>query len=190
MPLLLFVLFIAVPLIELVVILQVGDVIGAWPTVILLVVDSLIGAYLVRREGRRAWEALRTALSDMRWPGDEVAQGGLVLFGGALLLTPGFVTDIAGLLMVLPFTRSGLSKVLRTRLTPPQVRTFQKVRDRQRASGGSDRIGGQDRGGVAAGRSSGGEGSGRSNGEVMDVEVVSVERDEPASEDAEDRGEA
>lgn len=154
MPLLLFVLFIVVPLLELVVIAQVGGVIGFWPTILLLVADSLAGAYLVRREGRRAWDAFRAALSEMRWPGDEVAQGALVLVGGALLLTPGFVTDVAGLVMVLPPTRAGLSGVLRRRLAPAQVRTFQDVRRR------------------APGRGPG-------TGPVMDVEVVSVERDEP-----------
>lgn len=174
MPLLLFVAFIVVPLVELVVIAQVGNVIGFWPTITLLVVDSLIGAYLVRREGRRAWESFRVALSEMRWPGDEVAQGALVLVGGALLLTPGFVTDLAGLLMVLPLSRSGLSRVLRRRLTPPQVRTFQQVRD---ASGRSS-TGPSTRpdGGAGRGR---GAATDRSSGEVMDVEVVSVERDEP-----------
>lgn len=166
MPLVLFVAFIIVPLIELVVIAQVGGVIGFWPTIILLVVDSLIGAYLVRREGRRAWDAFRAALSEMRWPGDEVAQGALVLVGGALLLTPGFVTDVAGLAMVLPLTRAGLSRVLRRRLTPPQVRTFQATREQVRRD-------------PEPGRGAGESSTSRQGGRVMDVEVVSVERDDP-----------
>lgn len=172
MPLALFVAFIVVPLVELVVIAQVGSVIGFWPTIVLLVVDSLVGAYLVRREGRRAWESFRTALSELRWPGDEVAQGALVLVGGALLLTPGFVTDVAGLAMVVPVTRSLLSRVLRRRLGPPQVRTF-----RGTGGPGAPRGRGPGRAGPAAG-------TGRRPGDVVDVEVVSVERDEPPAVDA------
>lgn len=112
-PLALFVAFIVVPLVELWVILQVGSLIGAVPTIILLVADSLLGAWLVRREGRRAWDSLRTAFASGRWPADEVTQGGLVIFGGALLLTPGFVTDAVGLLSVLPPTRAMMSRLLR-----------------------------------------------------------------------------
>lgn len=161
MPLVLFVAFIVVPLVELVVIGQVGSAIGFWPTITLLVVDSLVGAWLVRNEGRKAWHAFRGALSEMRWPGDEVAQGALVLVGGALLLTPGFVTDVAGLAMVVPVTRSALSAGLRRWLTPVQVRTFQDVREQVRQREQEP--------------TSGSQGS----GDVVDVEVVSVEREEP-----------
>lgn len=112
-PVLLFVAFIAIPLLELFVISQVAQVISLGPTIVLLVVDSLVGAWLVKREGRRAWEALRDAFSSGGWPADEVTQGGLVIFGGALLLTPGFVTDVVGLACVIPPTRRIMSSVLR-----------------------------------------------------------------------------
>lgn len=117
MPLLLFIAFLVVPLVELWAIIQVGSVIGAGWTVALLLVDSAVGAVIVRREGRRAWAAFRQALGEGRWPGDEVAQGGLVLVGGALLLTPGFVTDFLGLSFVLPPTRALWSRVVRRRMT-------------------------------------------------------------------------
>ena len=94
---LLVVLFLVVPVVEIYVIVQVGQEIGALPTIALLIVESLIGAWLVRREGRRAWEALRTALTTGRLPGGELADAALVLVGGTLLLTPGFVSDIARL---------------------------------------------------------------------------------------------
>ena len=113
MPILLFLAFIAVPLVELFVIGQVSDLIGLWPTIALLVVDSLVGAWLVKREGRRAWDSLRTAFTSGQWPADQVTQGGLIIFGGALLLTPGFVTDALGLLSVLPPTRAAMSRLLR-----------------------------------------------------------------------------
>lgn len=124
--------FVLVPIAELAVILRVGSFLGVWPTVILLVVDSLAGAVLVKREGRRAWESFRTALSEVRWPGDEVTQGALVLMGGALLLTPGFLTDAVGLLAVLPPTRRLASRLIRRRLTPEP---FRDLIDRDRSDG-------------------------------------------------------
>jgi UPF0716 protein FxsA len=97
--------FLVVPIVEIYVIIQVGQVIGAWPTVALLVAESLLGAWLVKHEGRRAWAVLREAAQTGRLPGRELADAGLVLVGGTLLLTPGFVTDAVGFFFVLPFTR-------------------------------------------------------------------------------------
>ncbi|MET7466194.1 FxsA family protein [Nonomuraea sp. NPDC005501] len=105
MRLLLFLAFLLVPVLEIWLLIQVGSVIGGWPTVALLIADSLLGAWLVRREGRRAWRALQEALQSGRMPEHELADGALILAGGVLLLTPGFFTDIAGFLCVLPFTR-------------------------------------------------------------------------------------
>jgi UPF0716 protein FxsA len=98
-------LFIVVPIVEIYVIIQVGQAIGAVPTVLLLVVESLLGAWIVRREGRRAWEALRDTVQAGTIPGTELIDAALVLIGGTLLLTPGFVTDVFGFFLVLPFTR-------------------------------------------------------------------------------------
>ncbi|WP_435747563.1 FxsA family protein [Nocardioides sp. SYSU DS0663] len=97
--------FVLVPLLEIFVLVQVGQVIGAWWTIFLLVLDSAIGAWLVRREGARAWRALRSTLAAGRLPAGEIADGALVLIGGTLMLTPGFATDALGILLVLPFTR-------------------------------------------------------------------------------------
>lgn len=107
----------AVPLLEIVVILRVGELIGVWWTVLLLVADSIAGAWLLRIEGRRAWTQFRTALADGRWPGDEVAQGALVIVGGTLLLTPGFVTDLVGFALLLGPTRRLVSRTLRGRVS-------------------------------------------------------------------------
>ena len=82
------------------------------PTIALLIVDSLLGAWLLRREGAKAWQAFRRALDERRVPAREVADGALVLFGGALLLTPGFLSDVLGLLCILPPTRAGLRRIL------------------------------------------------------------------------------
>ncbi|WP_068430418.1 FxsA family protein [Piscicoccus intestinalis] len=94
-----------VPLLEVLVIIQVGRAIGGWPTLALLLVESAIGAWLVRREGTRAWEALRTALTTGRMPAVELVDAALVLVGGVLLLAPGFITDIVGFFFVLPISR-------------------------------------------------------------------------------------
>lgn len=118
MPALLVIALVVVPLLELVVIIQVGQAIGTPWTITLLVADSVLGAWLLRREGRRAFAQFREALTDGRWPGDEVAQGAMVIVGGALLLTPGFLTDVVGFLLLLAPTRALLSAWLRGRLTP------------------------------------------------------------------------
>ncbi len=105
MGVLLVVLFLIVPIIEIYVIVQVGQEIGALPTIVLLLVESAIGAWLVKREGRRAWSALKGALGTGRLPSSELADAALVLVGGTLLLTPGFVTDVFGFFLILPLTR-------------------------------------------------------------------------------------
>ncbi|CAA9369891.1 MAG: Cytoplasmic membrane protein FsxA [uncultured Nocardioidaceae bacterium] len=112
MPLVLAALFVAMPIVEIFVIIQVGQEIGALPTVALLVVESLLGAWLVKREGRRAWDALRGAVTAGQLPGRELSDAALVLVGGTLLLTPGFVTDVAGFFFVLPFTRPVARRLL------------------------------------------------------------------------------
>ena len=113
MRLLLVLAFVAVPLVELAVVLQVRTAIGLGPTLLLLLAVSLVGAAVVRREGSRAWRAFRGAVASGRPPATEVADGAMLLVGGTLLLTPGFVTDIVGLVLVLPPTRA----LLRRRLT-------------------------------------------------------------------------
>ena len=72
---------------------------------LLLVLESLLGAWFVRREGSRAWAALTTALNTGRMPSRELADAALVLVGGTLLLTPGFITDVVGFFFILPLTR-------------------------------------------------------------------------------------
>ena len=123
---LVFVAFVVVPLVEIYVLIQVGQVIGAWWTVVLLIVASVLGAWLVRREGGRAWAALRAALASGRMPARELADGALILIGGTLMLTPGFVTDLVGMLLILPVTRPlarrALTRVVARRLIVPDAR--------------------------------------------------------------------
>lgn len=110
--LILFVAFIVVPIVEIFLILQVSDIIGGWQTVGLLVAEMLFGGWIVRREGRRAWRALSEALLRGVMPDRELADAALVLVGGTLLLTPGFLTDAVGFLFVLPPTRPLVRRLL------------------------------------------------------------------------------
>ena len=108
---LLVLIFIVVPIAELAVIIQVGELIGVWWTIAILIADSILGSMLMRSQGRIAWRRFNEALQAARVPGREVADGVLVIFGGALLLTPGFITDIFGLLFLLPPTRALIRRV-------------------------------------------------------------------------------
>lgn len=112
MPALLVLALVVVPLVEIYVLVQVGQVIGPLPTIALLLLMSVLGAYLLRREGAKTWRAFRAALAAGRMPAREVADGALVILGGALLLTPGFATDLFGLACVLPPTRAVLRKMV------------------------------------------------------------------------------
>jgi UPF0716 protein FxsA len=98
--------FILVPLAELAVLIAVGDWIGLVPTLILLLVVSVTGAWLAKREGLAAWRRLQLALSQGRMPTVEVTDGAMILLAGALLLTPGFLSDVLGILLLLPPTRA------------------------------------------------------------------------------------
>jgi UPF0716 protein FxsA len=117
---LLVLLFIVVPVLELYVIIQVGGAIGVIPTLAILIGDALLGSFLLRHQGRAAWVRFNRALAESRVPTREVFDGVLVIFGGALLLTPGFLTDIVGLVLLIPPTRalvrSGLGRVMKGRL--------------------------------------------------------------------------
>jgi UPF0716 protein FxsA len=116
MPLLLIVLFIVVPIAELYVIIQVGQLIGVWPTLALLLADALLGSWLVKHQGRGAWRRFNEALAARRFPGKEVADGVLIVIGGTLLLTPGFITDVFGFFLLIPPTRA-ISRRLLKRFT-------------------------------------------------------------------------
>ena len=112
MPLLLVILFIVVPIAELALLIQVGQAIGVWWTVLILIADALLGSYLLRTQGRLAWRRFNEALVSGRLPHKEVVDGVLVIFGGVLLLTPGFITDIFGLLFLFPPTRVVMRRLL------------------------------------------------------------------------------
>jgi UPF0716 protein FxsA len=113
---LLVVLFIVVPIVELYVIIQVGQLIGVWPTLALLLADALLGSLLLRHQGRGAWRRFNAALAERRFPGREVFDGLMIVVGGTLLLAPGFLTDIVGLVLLIPPTRAIVRRLLRAYL--------------------------------------------------------------------------
>jgi UPF0716 protein FxsA len=106
MALVLVLLFIVMPIAEIYVIIQVGQAIGALWTILLLIADSVIGARLLTWQGRSAWRRFQDAVAAGRMPHNEVLDGVLIVIGGALLLTPGFITDVLGLGLLLPPTRA------------------------------------------------------------------------------------
>ena len=114
-------LFIVVPIAELYVILKVGDAIGVVWTVLLLAADSVLGSLLLRSQGRAVWRRFNDALAAGRMPHREVQDGVLVIFGAAFLITPGFLTDVVGLLALLPPTR-GVVRRLAMRALGRRVR--------------------------------------------------------------------
>jgi UPF0716 protein FxsA len=101
-------LFLVVPFAELFVLLQVGQVLGVFETIGLLVLISVVGAWLVKREGLGVLRRAEARLREGGMPGRELVDGVLILFAGALLLTPGFLTDIVGILLLLPPVRAAL----------------------------------------------------------------------------------
>ena len=117
----LFVLFIVIPIIELVLIIQVGQALGAWNTIGLLIIDSLIGAWLVKHQGLGLLKRSRERLQKGEMPSDEIFSGIAILFAGALMLTPGFLTDAVGLIILIPPIRSiaiaGIRRNFRSRAT-------------------------------------------------------------------------
>ncbi len=115
-------LFIVVPIAEIYVIVKVGEAIGILPTLAILLADAVLGSMLLRHQGRSAWRRFSGAIAEGRFPGREAADGVMIAVGGTLLLTPGFISDVAGLLLLLPPTRavirSGLFRYLRRRVVP------------------------------------------------------------------------
>jgi UPF0716 protein FxsA len=117
MPLLaLLAVFIVVPLAELYVILKVGDAIGAIWTILLLAADSVLGSLLLRAQGRAVWRRFNAALAEGKMPHREVLDGVLVIFGGAFLITPGFLTDIVGVSLLIPPSRALIRRLVVRRL--------------------------------------------------------------------------
>jgi UPF0716 protein FxsA len=131
--------FVVVPLAELYVIFKVGDAIGLLPTLAILVADSLLGSWLLKSQGRAVWRRFNETMSAGRIPHRELVDGVLVIFGGAFLITPGFLTDIIGVLLLLPPTR-GMFRGLVTRRVGARAAFAAGDRVRTRREPGDDYV--------------------------------------------------
>jgi len=110
-------LFVVGPIVELYVIIQVAGVIGGWETIALLLVESALGAWLMKNQGRGVWRRIQTQLQGHQLPTRELVDGGLIIFAGALMLTPGFLTDVLGFALLIPATRAPIRAMLMRRFT-------------------------------------------------------------------------
>ncbi len=108
--------FLVVPFVELFVLIQTGQLIGVWWTILLVLAISLLGSWLVKREGWAAWRRITSRVQAGEVPGDELVDGGLVLLAGALLLTPGFATDAFALVLLVPPARATVRRLVLRRL--------------------------------------------------------------------------
>jgi len=175
MPLLLFLLFIVVPIAELYVIIKIGGAIGIMPTIGLLILDSILGAALMRAQGRAVWRRFNAAMAEGRVPGREVIDGALVIFGGALLLTPGFLTDLLGLVLLLRPTRALVHGVLVRRFSGPLMASASRGAEARMGRIFSFQTGGSRRGG-------GTDATGRPRGagdDIIDADATEVDARRP-----------
>ena len=114
--------FIAVPLIEIGLFIQVGDTIGLWPTLFIVLLTAIVGTALVRSQGAQVLSALQGSFQAMKDPTEPLAHGAMILFAGALLLTPGFFTDAFGFLLLFPPFRQLITNMIRSSLTSANVK--------------------------------------------------------------------
>mgnify|MGYP001799760002 CR=1 FL=1 len=112
----LFLAFLAVPLIEIALFIQIGGAIGLWPTLAIVVLTAVLGTWLVRSQGAMALGQLRGSFSNLKDPTEPLAHGAMILVAGALLLTPGFFTDAVGFALLTPPVRSAVFSYLRKRI--------------------------------------------------------------------------
>lgn len=116
-----FLAFLAVPLIEIGLFIQIGGWIGLWPTLGMVVLTAIIGTTLVRSQGRQAMNDLRRSMAELDNPSRPLAHGAMIIFAGALLLTPGFFTDAAGIALLIPQVRDALMRYISKRV---EVQSF------------------------------------------------------------------
>lgn len=113
----LFLAFLLVPLIEIALFIQVGGAIGLGWTLLIVITTAILGTVLVRAQGLQALNNVRTSFNQMRDPSEALAHGAMILFSGALLLTPGFFTDAVGFALLVPGVRLAVFKWARARIT-------------------------------------------------------------------------
>ncbi|MGR3395344.1 MULTISPECIES: FxsA family protein [Paracoccaceae] len=112
----LFIAFLAVPLIEIGLFIQVGGLIGLWPTLLIVVLTAIAGTALVRGQGLQAIARLKRSMNEFSDPSRPLADGAMILFAGALLLTPGFFTDAVGFALLIPAVRGQVFRLLKDKV--------------------------------------------------------------------------
>lgn len=163
----LFLLFTLVPLVEIYLLVQLGGLMGVWPTIALVAVTGFIGASLARREGRRALASYQESLAKGQLPEEGIVSGLLILAGGVMLITPGVLTDVFGLAMMIPPVRRSVAELVKARLQK-QIGAG-NIQVMHLGGGGVPGFGG----GVGFG-GGGFRGAEPGEGEVIDAELVDV----------------
>jgi len=135
--------FIAVPVIEIGLFIQVGGLIGLWPTLLIVIMTALAGTYLVRSQGRLALGQLQRSFSDLRDPTEPLVHGAMILFSGVLLLTPGFFTDAVGFALLIPAVRTAAFNAIRARIDVQSFGTTGAGSRPRQSHRGSDVIDGE-----------------------------------------------
>jgi UPF0716 protein FxsA len=135
----LFLAFIAVPLIEITLFIQIGGLIGLGWTLAIVVLTAVLGTYLMRAQGALAMSQIKASFSDVRDPTEPLVHGAMILFAGALLLTPGFFTDAVGFSLLVPKIRQAVFKAVRARVNVQTFSSGPGVDPRQRPAMGPRR---------------------------------------------------
>ncbi|NVK55980.1 MAG: FxsA family protein [Alteromonadaceae bacterium] len=128
-------LFIIMPIAEISLLLQMGDLIGGWNTIGLIVATAFVGAYLVRQEGLSTLQTAQSKLAQNQVPGNEMLEGLLLVIAGVLLVTPGFITDIVGFTFALPFSRKFIASRAARHLTVRTINGAQQSSYQQYTAG-------------------------------------------------------
>ena len=144
-----FLLFVVMPIIEIWVLIEVGSRVGVFNTVLLVILTAVIGTMMLRAQGLAILNRVRSQMASNQLPAREMLEGVFLVFGGALLLTPGFVTDTVGFLCLIPATRAMMASALSSRFSVRASGAYQahqthhRVHSAQRSNNGSDTIEGE-----------------------------------------------
>ena len=125
----LFLLFIAVPIVEIALFIKIGGLLGLWPTISIIILTAVIGTVLVKQQGLAVIQQIRDKVFSFNDPTESIAHGALILIAGVLLLTPGFFTDFIGLLFMIPKFRTFIYFWIRTKL---ELRSFSRKSDKRK----------------------------------------------------------
>ena len=132
--------FIAIPLIEIALFIQVGGLIGLWPTLAIVLFTAVLGSYLVRTQGAAELGRLRQSFSTLQDPAEPLANGAMILFAGALLLTPGFFTDACGFALLVPGIRARAFQAIKSRVRFAQFEMGPQGQPGPHHNGPDDRV--------------------------------------------------